>query len=561
VRGVKQRRSASIWRQSRWLVGVVAVVVGLVLGWIGLDRYFEARHAVRSSLDILYDDLKLLFFGGSPEPPLPWQLQVARFVAPIAFGYSAFAALLILFRDRVQQLRLPFQRRHVVVAGLGTKGLTFVEQLREQGRQVVAVEIDPASRGLAPARRLGALVVVGDATDAGVLELVGIGRAQTLIAVTSDAANAEIALRTLDVDRSDKWGPLKCVVHIVDAELVPYLQKDALDSGSEVRLEFFNVHSEAARVLLDRYVPPESDLSIVGFTATGERLALRATQSANGNAVSRRVTVVDPEARARLAAFEMAHPTLAGRITAIERPQPALGAAADVVFSQDGRPSTAVVCLDEANATIEVALQLRESARAHGAMVVAALNEPGALAGVLDRMRDPDSTRLRAVSLPELTCTLELVTGGLTEQVAREIHEAYRRERAAEGESADAALPPWETLSEDLRESNRHQALDSVEKLRSIGCAFVVSDDPRRFEFSFSPDEVELLARREHERWLDERTRQGWRSGPVRDREQRISPDIKSWEELDERAREKDRQAVRQIAEIFGRAGYQIVRV
>jgi RyR domain len=69
-------------------------------------------------------------------------------------------------------------------------------------------------------------------------------------------------------------------------------------------------------------------------------------------------------------------------------------------------------------------------------------------------------------------------------------------------------------------------------------------------------EQVEELARREHDRWQDERRQAAWRYGPVRDAHAKLSPYLVPWDELTEDVRNLDRDAVRLIPTVLARAAY-----
>jgi hypothetical protein len=97
------------------------------------------------------------------------------------------------------------------------------------------------------------------------------------------------------------------------------------------------------------------------------------------------------------------------------------------------------------------------------------------------------------------------------------------------------------------------------EKLAELGCIMVPSFDPSlTFEYR-DEDEVLLLARVEHDRWMRERLDRGYVYGPVR--EGRFHPDLVPWEALTDEAREKDVQAVRNIPAMLAAVGFQVLRV
>ena len=120
-----------------------------------------------------------------------------------------------------------------------------------------------------------------------------------------------------------------------------------------------------------------------------------------------------------------------------------------------------------------------------------------------------------------------------------------------------AALGPWDELPEEFKESNRAQARQIGEKLAVIGCLMVPAFDPT-LEFTFDDDELQLLARLEHERWMQERTAQGFELGPAR--HGRVRPDLVPWERLSDEARAMNVQAVRRIPDMLARVGFQVLR-
>lgn len=159
----------------------------------------------------------------------------------------------------------------------------------------------------------------------------------------------------------------------------------------------------------------------------------------------------------------------------------------------------------------------------------------------------------------ESTCTY--VQTQVTEQLARALHGSYVAARIADGESAAsrAALFSWEALSDEFKESNRDQARQAADKLAAIGCIVLPRTDPDAvFEYQ-SEDEVEFLSRMEHDRWVRERTAQGFVYGPVRTGFEH--PDLAPWEELSGETREKDVQFVRALPNLLADVGFKIVRL
>lgn len=146
--------------------------------------------------------------------------------------------------------------------------------------------------------------------------------------------------------------------------------------------------------------------------------------------------------------------------------------------------------------------------------------------------------------------------------LAKAIHEDYVRRRKADGSLPhdDPALRCWEELAESLRASSRDQAVDIERKLASIGCDAVLREEGRSEAVEFEPDEIEMLARVEHVRWVEDRLRQGWHFGFRHDLPGRRSPYLVSWDEPSAEVRCLDRESIRAISRLLAESGLSVVR-
>jgi len=89
-----------IWREYQWMIVGVLAVVACLLGVIGFTRYFAVHMPEATWFDSVYYTLQLFSLeSGSFTGEVPWQLQVARFLAPGVIVYTAINALLVVFRD------------------------------------------------------------------------------------------------------------------------------------------------------------------------------------------------------------------------------------------------------------------------------------------------------------------------------------------------------------------------------------------------------------------------------------------------------------------------------
>jgi hypothetical protein len=125
------------------------------------------------------------------------------------------------------------------------------------------------------------------------------------------------------------------------------------------------------------------------------------------------------------------------------------------------------------------------------------------------------------------------------------------------------ALVDFKDLPEHLKEQNRGVARDLPDKLAVLG--YVLRQDapagapPVRVDPA--DPRVELLAKREHARWVARKLKTGWRYGEPRDNARKLHPSIRPWEELSEGERDKDRMMVREMPDIIAAAGMTVARL
>ena len=458
ARGVTARPFAVARSQYRWALLVVLAIVGLVLGYVGLDEYYTARGVNASFADLVYADLKLLGMGGSPDlSNLPWQLDVARFLLPFVFVYGAFLGVLALFRERVAQARLPFIREHSVIIGLGEKGAAFARALRSAGERVVAVEIDATNPNITSARALGAIVVVGDARDSAVLATVGIRRARHLILVGPDTLNADVVLEArAALEGSQRH--VGCLMHASDVDLCVLLRLRELRHASAQRLhvDFFNVHDRAARILLDATDGLSSSAAIIATQPTLRRLVMLAAHESSSATGASRVTVVAADATRIVSQLRQLR-RVAGQIDLEAHDGSVDGwllRAQDVLGPRNAADGgITLVCVEGDNAAVEAALSLLDGATRSGTPMVVCLDgEHGVGTLLREQETKPDIT---VISVVDGACTRDLVEQGVVELIARGIHSDYVEARSAEGTPLDdPAMAAWDELAPNLQDAN-----------------------------------------------------------------------------------------------------------
>ena len=154
----------------------------------------------------------------------------------------------------------------------------------------------------------------------------------------------------------------------------------------------------------------------------------------------------------------------------------------------------------------------------------------------------------------------DVLLGSAREALAEAIHERYLKDNVDKRASDDPAMAAWTVLDEALKESNRRQADHIPEKLKAVGYDFAPAAKEKVKLMRFTPDEVETMARMEHDRFVAERFLAGFSAGP-RDVARKTSPYLVPWDDLDETIRDYDRRAVKEIPDLLASAGFEIYRL
>lgn len=574
------------WREYHWFI----------IGLVGFASFLSGLHGFKyldpspnfSWFDAFYCTLQLFVFEYSfVQLKEGLALNAARFLLPLVAGYTVVQALFALLHDHVQLFLLRYTRDHVIVCGVGEKGSRFVNHFVHQEYRVVVIERRTTHSMREEYGAQGVIWISGDATDYSLLDKAKVQKAQYLICVCGDDGdNAQIVVHARTLCKQRQGEPLLCLMHVVDPQLHNLMRGVEIEDKNihGIRMQLFNLFMVGARNLWSRFPAfilsevetgkYQPHLVIIGLGNLGQSLVVHAAQlwsnRLSDNVERLQITLVDQEVDSKKARLESQYPGL-------EQQCQFQTENLDVrsrefrryrfIHEQERNPvSMLYICLEDDSTALSTGLQLHYDMDASRVPIVVCLTQDKGLAAFVNELEPSGKGflyKLHVFGLLDSTCRPGLLLETTNETLARSIHEEYVRQEKSKGMSAqnNPALVSWEDLPIDIKRSNREQADDIGQKLRSIDCGYRPLAGWGISRFEFTPLEIECLARQEHERWLAERTAQGWKYAQCpKCYAKKTSPDLLPWEELSEASKEKDRCAIKSIPQILARAGFAVYR-
>lgn len=424
----------------------------------------------------------------------------------------------------------------------------------------------------------GVRVLKDDMELPDLLEATGVNRAKTLIAMR-DVYTENIALTRNALSTGLKEPECKCMIEPLSVKqnfkLEDYLEDDML-----ARVRVFNESELIARRMVRDY-PPDALIAqtnqrvhvlLIGLGSVGKAIAIQLARMGHyKSGLPPKLTIVDRQVKDRWQQVLKTHPTLSiwlsKEVDLIECQIEDVQDSKVDKWLTDECPITMVyVCTKDELANLRISrLLLRQLEKdAQRSLTcefqVVALDPPGGcILGEFSKRSDYKD-RFKLFSLMKDAgpgAESPLATNLLSEtddEIAKAFHKDY-----CDGEDKKLAIDPtymgkpahktWEKVAETYREANRSTADHIQVKLRAVGRFLVTRGEYS--EVPLSEEEIELLARMEHQRWWAERSLDGWSFATERNDLLKKHPDMVPYGQLNEKTKEYDRNNVKKMIEIL----------
>jgi hypothetical protein len=228
------------------LAAAALVVAAVILGAIGVDRAFPRD----SPSDVAFRTVQLFFAEvGPPDGGTPWQLDVARFLAPLALVVAALLAFLALAqRQALTMAARLLGRGRLAILGLGPVASVVARSAPRRPFSVLVLCQAGLPAPLDRFRHRWWPVVAGDLDDVAFLQSLRLERSGHIVIATGDDS---LNLRALAACRrvvGNAESAPRCHVEIADPALWRELHLLAFnDDATAGAVEVFNPADRVAR--------------------------------------------------------------------------------------------------------------------------------------------------------------------------------------------------------------------------------------------------------------------------------------------------------------------------
>lgn len=561
-------RENAVLRLIGWVVIFTLAGVALALGTYGYMCYSVNGRKTMDFWDAFFYSMRLFSMQFERMDHTPPPLQIARFLAPLTLMVSVIKGYIHVARTHGMAYFHSKLNRHIVICGLGRKGLCIALESKKNKIPVVIIEKDPENKLLRECEEHGVFCWIGDASEAYVLEYAKVESAkEVIILISCDETNVRIAMKVRELTAKLPSRP-ECFVHLENALMRENLQR-AFESGtpnSTCKITIFDVYDDEARRLLSKLPIDGQGISrtsdkvvqvvIIGFGRMGRAIAMRAAKMGQfANEKKIRISVIDRYADRHKGQLLFHYPAMDnGQICELsfhhaEAQSPQTLQLIEGFASQSNTILHIFVCVDQDALGVGIGLRLQQLiGNRQNCNLCVRVKKCESLGSFLD-IKPVHGLKIIPFGMVEDSCSEGAYHREMADAIAKATHEGFIGNRSKDSDrnaSNDPAMRHWDDLQEDLRESSRQQYDHLPIKLRAIGCEIVKAEDPRPAVVDFSAD-VQWLAELEHTRWCAERWLGNWTYGKPSDKTRRINENLVPWADLTEKSKSYDIEAIENI--------------
>ena len=551
--------------QKTYLLQSISFTIALISGVYGFSTqtysYYPWLNALYSTFRLFLLDVDTVFNAeGNKYVNLPLSVEIARWSA--AF-YTISTISLLFFRYFWQTIKVNwfvFRGKHILIFGYNAHSAILLENLTKDRHRVVVVEDKLSDEQRNQIDQLGAAYFPGSSQDNTTLKRISLLSSKYIVLMhMDDSRNLDdyLSIRS-HVDQNIINETIQLIIHIENKkteQILENITRNDVKSNfiTKLRTRFYNTYQLHAEQLLEKHPlhqgyesrlrKPDGDplhLLFIGFGKMNQHLAYQALHRTHYiSADKTKITVFDREIEKVKKEWDYIAP-LSDKVAELHFNSIDLDKEKiDDQLASIEKPTHVFVSLYDDYLDMMEGLQLTYCLK--DVPIFIKMQDNRLVSNWLHE-NDNDYAKVQRYTFLREVLTYESVLEGRHQNIAKDAHEKYR---AFNRDRNKPEGPPWESLDEFKRESNRYQMLHNETKLMLLGLKPTNQTvgkllTPEDYKDFVSPL-AETLAKVEKNRWNAFYYLRGWDVLPLEqvtpkykdDMDRKLHSCLVSWENLD----------------------------
>jgi len=379
--------------------------------------------------------------------------NIAQFLAACATILATIQGFWKQIREKYDLIRLQQTSGHIVICGLGDKGMRLMNIFTEKGFRVVIIEAQKDHPDIAGCRERNVVVMIGEASDQVVLDEANTAKAKYLFAVSGDDnTNINIAHQGKNLaEAAHKAGEkifLRCYVHVVRSSLRNIFVCHELFEKTYDYFDatIFNVYETSARVIFEKYPPDfyagQQNISnntipivVIGFGIMGENIVKQAARVGHYTQWTKLgISIVDHNIKESSEKFialygdgktppSFSVPDI--NINFVDRDPECLLSAADIIGTEGLQPVAVYIAVDDDSIGISLALRIRKVLGSDAIPVIVCMRS-----SLSELIKGKEAQfiidqNIHGLNIYDAACGYQVLIEEITDELAKAIHSAY----------------------------------------------------------------------------------------------------------------------------------------
>ncbi|HWR99607.1 MAG TPA: NAD-binding protein [Prolixibacteraceae bacterium] len=320
-----KKRYALLLKNEFFIIFSLTIIT-IILG------YFSYRYENQPVLESLYKTLQFFKLKADELNHLNIGFEIARWSSAIILVYATFKFVLLIVKDKIDEVIIRLNDDHIVICGLSSKAKDLIEEIRQAEKKIVIIEKNKNHEALSAYKyNKNVKILIGDAEDEQVLKRANIVDASYIFSFTeNDQTNLRITesiekIFTNPVARKtlqNRTEPLRIRIHLKDYDNLMVFKEFHHVANGKIDYHAFNLFQQAAEKVIDEFSPDkflsiksEKDdqvhILVSGLTLQGEYLIIEAAQMYHfANLKPLKITIVDHDVKNKLKLFLNRFPNL-----------------------------------------------------------------------------------------------------------------------------------------------------------------------------------------------------------------------------------------------------------